>query len=161
MMPEIMKAKKFYAGANGLSLFDVERGGDDTLYGFVADNEVDSSSVDSDEMTFATQVQNTGTRTVAFLCPFVGEPITVSADIETLTGGNASIGVAFHDAEMDVLSVSGTTVTATGRASHLAVIPSNTVYIRMYIVKQQDNSDIVTVAFKRPALQIHNTTWRK
>ena len=150
-----------YAGDNALALYDILSGSVDTLNGFSFVSSATGGVVgDTQEViTPATTTENTvDLRSANIFFPFVGIPITASANVVSISGGAYKIGVEFVQSDgSTIISTSRTSDVTTGVQSVTGTTPANTVYIRFVVTAGTTASTGEDIDFKQPMLSLGRT----
>lgn len=149
-----------YAGDNALALYDI-LSGNTTLNGFSLVSSATGGVVgDTQELiTPATTTENTVyLRSANIFFPFVGIPITASANVVSISGGAYKIGVEFVQSDgSTIISTSRTSDVTTGVQSVTGTTPANTVYIRFVVTAGTTASAGEDIDFKQPMLSLGRT----
>ena len=152
-----------YAGDNALALYDVLSGSADVLNGFSLVTSATGGVTGSQQevITPATTAENTVyLRSANIFFPFVGIPITASANVINLTGGAYKIGVEFVQSDgTTIISTSRTTDVSTGVYSVTGTTPANTVYIRFVVTAGTSAGAGEGVTFSQPMLSLGRTSF--
>lgn len=154
-----------YVGKNLLGVFAVNRGqsvsSPSFLNGFKAGTTGASTAlVTGSEQTIGiTTVTNAQVYAVTenVLFPFIGLPITASANIVSRTGTSLRIGIQFLNSASEVLSAVFSPNTGTGINVITSATPSNTVFVR-FIIGAGASSSAASIVFERPMLSIDGST---
>jgi hypothetical protein len=152
-----------YAGDNALALYDVLSGSADVLNGFSLVTSATGGVTGSQQevITPATTAENTVyLRSANIFFPFVGIPITASANIVNISGGAFKLGVEFVQSDgSTIISTSRTGDVSTGVYSVTGTTPANTVYIRFVVTAGTSAAAGESVTFNQPMLSLGRTAF--
>ena len=152
-----------YAGDNALALYDVLSGSADVLNGFSLVTSATGGVTGSQQevITPATTAENTVyLRSANIFFPFVGIPITASANIVNISGGAFKLGVEFVQSDgSTIISTSRTGDVSTGVYSVTGTTPANTVYIRFVVTAGTSAAAGEDITFSQPMLSLGRTSF--
>ena len=152
-----------YAGDNALALYDVLSGSADVLNGFSLVTSATGGVTGSQQevITPATTAENTVyLRSANIFFPFVGIPITASANIASISGGAFKLGVEFVQSDgSTIISTSRTGDVSTGVYSVTGTTPANTVYIRFVVTSGTSAAAGEDITFSQPMLSLGRTSF--
>jgi hypothetical protein len=152
-----------YAGDNALALYDVLSGSADVLNGFSLVTSATGGVTGSQQevITPATTAENTVyLRSANIFFPFVGIPITASANIASISGGAFKLGVEFVQSDgSTIISTSRTGDVSTGVYSVTGTTPANTVYIRFVVTAGTSAAAGEDITFSQPMLSLGRTSF--
>jgi hypothetical protein len=158
-----LKKLPVYAGDNALALYDVLSGSADFLNGFSAVSSATGGVTGSQQEVIApaTVAENTVyLRSANIFFPFVGIPITASANVVLISGGAFKLGVEFVQSDgTTIISTSRTSDVSTGVQSVSGVTPSATVYIRFVVTAGTTALAGESLEFKEPMLTLGRTAF--
>jgi hypothetical protein len=152
-----------YAGGNALALYDILSGSASVMNGFsfVTSALGGMAGVEQEIETPATTAENTVYwRSANIFFPFVGERLTGSITVGTITGGTYKLGIEFVESN-------GTTIISTSRTSNVsdaslasltATTPANTVFIRLVITAGTSAVSNESIYVSRPMLALAGLT---
>lgn len=146
-----------YSGDNALALYDILTGSSTVLNGFSLVTSATGSVTGEDQqiVTPATTAENTVYwRSANIFMPFVGEELTGSISVGTISGGAFKLGIEFVQSNgTTIISTSRTgDVSPSARASLTATIPANTVFVRLVITAGTTASAGETIDVSRPMI---------
>ena len=152
-----------YAGDNALALYDVLSGSATVLNGFSLVTSATGGVTGSQQevITPATTAENTVyLRSANIFFPFVGIPITASANIVNISGGAFKLGVEFVQSDgSTIISTSRTGDVSTGVYSVTGTTPANTVYIRFVVTAGTSAAAGEDITFSQPMLSLGRTSF--
>jgi hypothetical protein len=152
-----------YAGDNALALYDVLSGSADVLNGFSLVTSATGGVTGSQQevITPATTAENTVyLRSANIFFPFVGIPITASANIASISGGAFKLGVEFVQSDgSTIISTSRTGDVSTGVYSVTGTTPANTAYIRFVVTAGTSAAAGEDITFSQPMLSLGRTSF--
>lgn len=152
-----------YSGDNALALYDILTGSSTVLNGFSLVTSA-TGSVAGDEQqitTPATIAENTVYwRSANIFFPFVGEQLTGSISVGSISGGAYKLGIEFVQSNgTTIISTSRTgDVSPSARASLTATTPANTVFVRLVITAGTSAGAGETIDVSLPMLALGGRT---
>ena len=148
----------FYVGPNALSLYNFRSGvlgtggANDMLYGFEAESGV-FAEMDGALLKVTTDTVAVGVKSKKIFFPFEGATLYASADFSDAGGERFRIGVRFLNSAGGTISESTSNYVQSGRKSHTATVPANTVYVQWITLKHEFTAESDSWTFTRPALR--------